>query len=70
MSDEGEQVALEDLKVYLGVEHNLMDIVPREKLEGILERTVKAFDAGATPEQIKEIFGEYISAWRPDTTYG
>ncbi len=67
----GEQkTPLDDLDLYLGVEHSLMDIDPKMKLEGILERTVRALEAGATPQQIKEVFGKYISAWQPDRSYG
>lgn len=61
---------LEDLKLYLGVEHSLMDVRPRIKLEETLKRTVRALEAGATPQEIKEVVGDYISDWQPDRTYG
>lgn len=66
-----ERTPLEELKLYLGVELTLMkDISDKNKVEGILERTIRALEAGATAQQIKEVFGEYISAWHPDRTYG
>jgi len=65
-----DKTPLEELKLYLGVNMTLMDISSRKKVEGILERTVRVLESGATSEQIKEVFGEYISAWQPDRTYG
>jgi len=66
-----EKTPLEDLKLYIGVELTLMkNSLDRLTVEGILERTVRALENGATPKEIKKVFGEYISAWQPDRTYG
>lgn len=67
---EEEKTPLEELELYLGVEYTLMDISARSKLEGILEKTVRALEDGVTPQQIKKVFSEYIPAWQPDRTYG
>ncbi len=67
---EKDKTPLEELKLYLGVNMTLMDIGSRVKVEGILERTVRALENGATSKQIKEVFNEYISARQPDKTYG
>ncbi len=62
---------LKDLKLYIGIELPSMDNpLDRLTVEGILERTVRALENEATPKEIKEVFGEHISAWHPDRTYG
>jgi len=62
---------LDELKLYLGIEYNLMKIKPRMKLERILEKTIIAINAGATLEQIKEVFSKYTPDRDcHDPTYG
>ena len=62
---------LEELDLYIGIElHKMKNPLDVKTVEGILEKTVRALESGATHQQIKEVFGKYISAWHPDTTYG
>jgi len=65
-----DKIPLKELELYLGVNMVFMNIESRIKVEGILERTVRALESGATPKQIKKVFGKYISAWQPERTYG
>lgn len=66
-----ENTHLIDLEKYIdaGWRWNAHEI-SKCRVEGILERTIKALEAGATPTQIKTVFAKYISAWQPDRSYG
>ena len=66
-----QKTPLQELDLYTGIElFRMRNPLDRLKVEGILERTVKALEAGATTQQIKEVLGKYVSAWQPDRTYG
>lgn len=64
------EAALKDLKLYFGCNYTLMNIECQNRVEGILERLVKALEEGATKKDINDIFSDYISAWQPDRTHG
>jgi len=66
-----ENIHLIDLEKYIAASGFLnAHEIDRCRVEGILERTITALEAGATPNQIRKVFVKYISAWQPDTSYG
>ena len=58
------QNKLEDLKAYLASNHCSMQIHSSPAFEGLLERTVEAAKAGATVQQIKVIYSEFIPLYQ------
>jgi hypothetical protein len=69
MSDDLDK-KLEEFGSYLLNNMHQMEFHSKNIAEHIMERTVRLLEAGATPEQIKEAYKDYISEWNPDRTYG
>jgi hypothetical protein len=65
------EVKLHELELYLGQSMTLLrNPLDRLKVEGILERTVSAIHAGATPEDIARIYSPHVSAYDTDSLEG
>ena len=66
---ENKRTPLEELDFYIGKEINkITNPLDKYVIEDILEKTVRAIEAGATLNEIKGVFNKYISARKPDRT--
>ena len=60
---------LKDLQLYLTLEHSTaVDRATMVGIEGIASRTVEAIDAGATTDEIKDIFARYVPKYSEKQT--
>lgn len=64
---------LAELRAYLNIDYGcgkVLGISSRVVVKGVLERTVEAIKAGVTPEELKQLFIEYLPEYQPDRAAG